>query len=123
VKCPEARESLAAYVGAPEANLALHRHLAECAECSAEHVRYRRLLDSLAELGSSPLAPPTDLYDALLAVPGEAALARVLRRRADVMTGHVVRNRGAYLGGAGVALAGAMGAAVWRVRSRRVATA
>jgi hypothetical protein len=123
VKCAEARESLAAYVGAPEANLALHRHLAECAQCSAEHVRYRRLLDSLAELGSRPLAPPADLFDALLAVPGEAALGRILRRRVDVMTGHVVRYRGAYLGGAGVALAGAAGATMWRLRSRRVATA
>jgi predicted anti-sigma-YlaC factor YlaD len=122
MKCAEAREALPAYVREAPVNLALRRHLSRCTECRAELVRYQRLLGSLADLAERPLEAPPGLYTSLVRIPREAALTAVMRRRADVMAGHLARNRGAYLGGVGVALAGAA-AALWRLRARHVATA
>jgi hypothetical protein len=81
--------------------------------------RYERLLDSLHGLQGAALEPPPELFHSLVSIPQELNLARSLWWRAGAMRGHVVRHWSTYLGGAGVALAGAAGALVWR---RRVAT-
>ncbi|MFN2490130.1 MAG: anti-sigma factor [Actinomycetota bacterium] len=123
MKCAEVKEALPAYVKGEYASLALRRHVAGCAGCGAELARYEQLVGALAGLQAAPVEPPPGLLRALSAIPSEATVAGSLRDRAEVVKGHVARNRGAYLGGAGVALAGAVGAALWRTRARRFATA
>ena len=121
MSCSEVREALPAYARDGYSSLSLRRHLAECPSCRAELARYERLLGSLSGLADSPLEPPPGLLQALVRIPAEASLRQTLLWRGGAMTGHVARNRLAYLGGLGVALAGAAGAAVWRTRTRRVA--
>ena len=123
MNCPEVRGALPAYVRDGYASLAMRRHLDECEGCRAELVRYERLLDALGELREVTVEPPGHLLTSLVRIPAEATLAQTLLWRAGAMTGHVARNRAAYLGGVGVALAGAAGAALWRTRARRLATA
>ena len=121
--CSEIREALPAYARDGFSSLSMRRHLARCSDCRAELSRYERLLGSLEELHSRPLEPPVGLVNSLARIPQEANLSETLLWRAGAMTGHLARNRLAYIGGAGVALAGAVGAALWRTRSRRLVTA
>ncbi len=110
MKCPEAREALPAHARDGHASLALRRHLSRCADCRAELARYELLLGSLAELRSVTAQPPARLFDALAAISRDASAAQTVLWRAGAMTGHLSRNRAAYLSGLGVALAGAAGA-------------
>ena len=114
MRCEEIREILPAYIRG-EPSLAVRRHLARCSECRTELAQYDTVLDTLTDLQSSVVEPPRGLKQGLLAIPTQSS-------RVETVRGHVVRNRNAYLGGA-VALAGVAGAALWRTRSRRVATA
>ena len=123
MSCSEVREALPAYARDGFSSLSLRRHLADCPSCRAELARYERLLGSLSRLADRPVEPPPGLLGSLVRIPAEANLAQTLLWRAGGMTGHVARNRLAYLGGLGVALAGAAGAALWRTRGRRIATA
>ncbi|HEX2235378.1 MAG TPA: hypothetical protein VHK89_03790 [Actinomycetota bacterium] len=122
MNCDEVRERLAAHGGEGDTSLGMRRHLAECEDCSEELTRYEVLLGSLAQLRTVRAQPPPYLYRNLTRIPRRAGLADRFVWRTGGMRGHVVRNRGAYLGGA-VALAGAAGAALWRTRVRRPATA
>ena len=123
MRCSEVREALPAYARDGYSSLSMRRHLAHCTECRAELARYERILGSLRQLEASPLDAPAGLAHALARIPEKANLSQTLLWRAGAMTGHVARNRLAYIGGAGVALAGAVGAALWRTRSRRLVTA
>ena len=120
--CMEVREALPSYARDRYASPSISRHLDDCASCRTELARYERVLDSLARLASVTPEPPAGLVDSLARIPAEANLAQTLMWRAGSMTGHFARNRAAYLGGLGVALAGAA-AALWRTRARRVAAA
>jgi predicted anti-sigma-YlaC factor YlaD len=122
MNCDEVREGLPAYVREGHTSLALRRHLAECEGCREEQERYGILLGSLGGLRTAPAPPPPYLYRALVRIPRQARLTDKVIWRTGSMRGHVVRNRSAYLGGI-VALAGAAGAALWRTRVRRPATA
>jgi predicted anti-sigma-YlaC factor YlaD len=123
VSCNEVREALPAYVDGAYTSLPLRRHLAECEGCRSELARYERLLDAAGRLVSVTAEPPPGLLQSLLRIPAEASLAQKLLWRTEPMTGHLARYRAAYVGGLGFALAGAAGAALWRSRTRRLATA
>ena len=115
MRCAEVREILPSAVHDGGDTLAVRRHLATCSACKEELRGYEALLLSLGELKDHKSPVPAVLSEALMAIPS----------RRNVVAGaraHVVRNRKAYVGGAAVALAGA-GAALWRARSRRLATA
>ena len=122
MNCDEVRETLAARAREGHTSLGMRRHLAGCEACREELERYEILLGSLAALRTVPAQPPPYLYRNLTRIPRRAGLADRLIWRTGGMRGHVVRNRGAYLGGV-VALASAAGAALWRTRVRRPVTA
>ncbi len=104
---------LPALVGDRSDSLEVRRHLAGCAACKKESLRYSGLRTALSGLRSITTEPPPDLLGSLLAVP------RRPNRVAEVRS-HVAKNRKAYVGGA-VLLAGAASAAIWRARSHRAA--
>ena len=121
MRCEEIRELLPAYEREQQPSLAVRRHLAGCPDCRAELAFYKELAGGLRDLRGATLEVPPDLTRALLEIPARRDLVGNVRARAGDVRTHVTRNRGAYVGGA-VAVAGALGA-LWRVRSRRVATA
>jgi hypothetical protein len=124
MNCSEVREALPAYVADGLRILPVRSHLTECEACSAELARYEALLEGLADLQAVTFEPPPELAPALAAIPAQSGgFANAMRERAEVVRGHVARNRRAYVGGVGVALAGAAGAALWRSRTRRPAAA
>jgi predicted anti-sigma-YlaC factor YlaD len=115
MRCAEVRELLPAYERDADPTLVVRRHLASCADCREEVARYRELAGGLHQLRSETSHVPPALSRALMAIPSDQSVV------ANVRT-HVSRNRAAYVGGA-VAVAGALGATLWRARSRRVVTA
>lgn len=115
MRCEEIRELLPAYEPEHQPTLAVRRHLASCPECRAEVESYKELAAGLRELRHVTSEVPASLTSALEAIPGKTGVVGNVRT-------HVARNRAAYVGGA-VALAGAVGATLWRVRSRRLAAA
>ena len=114
--CVEVREEIAAFAREGNSSLAVRRHLSRCPECRVELARYQALVESLAAMRTVAAEPPAGLVAGLEAIP--SSLGRV-----DSLRTHVTRNRGTYVGGVAVLAAGVAGAALWRVRSRRVATA
>jgi anti-sigma factor RsiW len=117
MKCAEIQEMLPAYTRG-ETSLAIRRHLSRCPECKAELARYESLVQGLDSLQAVTVEAPPQLVDALMAIPAQAGSL-------DAVRTHVLRNRNAYIGGAAaaVAVAGAVGAALWRSRRQRLATA
>ena len=115
MKCAEVREMLPAYVDEPHASLPLRRHLGTCGDCKTELHRYEELSTGLRELAIMTVEPPLNLRRRLSAIPSDLG-------RVDALRTHLATNRRAYVSGAAVVLAGAMGALAWRSR-RRVATA
>ena len=122
MKCAEIKESLPAFDREQQPGLAVRRHLAACSDCRAELARYKELAGGLHEMAASVVEVPPALTESLMAIPSERTVLSNVRERASTARTHVTRNRAAYLGGA-VALAGAVGATLWRVRTRRPATA
>ena len=114
MRCAEVREILPSAVHDGGDTLAVRRHLSSCSACKEELGGYETLLASLGELKGHRAPVPAALTESLVAIPNRRHVVAGARA-------HVVRNRKAYVGGAAVALAGA-GAALWRVRSRRLAT-
>jgi hypothetical protein len=124
MNCSEVREALPAYVADGLRISSVTDHLAGCEACSAELARYEELLGGLSQLQSATFEPPPELVSALAAIPSQTAgFTEGMRGRAEVVKGHVARNRRAYVGGVGIALAGAAGAALWRSRARRLVAA
>ena len=115
MRCSEVREVLPAYLKDGDVSLAVRRHLSRCDECTTELARYEALMNGLGSLEIVASEPPAQLRAALIAIPE--------RDRVTAVRHHVVRNRNAYVGGAAVAVAGAVGAVVWAGRRRRLATA
>ena len=115
MRCAEVRELLPASEGDLRPTLVVRRHVATCAGCREEVVRYQELAGGLQELRATNAEIPAALSRALMEIPTSQNLVGNVRT-------HVSRNRAAYVGGA-VAVAGAVGATLWRARTRRVATA
>ena len=113
--CAEIREELPAYVKDRSGSLAVRRHLSRCPGCRTELARYDSMIELLGGLEMHTEEPPPGLAAALTAIPSQGGRVQTLRT-------HVARNRGAYLGGVAVVLAGAAGAAVLQ-RRRRLAPA
>ncbi len=116
MKCTEVRELLPAYVEDRYANLSVRRHLSRCPKCGNELEQYESLRASLANMRDVQAEPPAHLLPALKSIPGQGAPVERIRT-------HVARNRRAYAGGLAVAVVGAAGAALWRSRRSRLATA
>ena len=116
MKCAEINELLPAYVEDRYANLTVRRHLSRCPECRAELERYESLRTNLVTMRDVHAEPPPELLSALNAIPREGPAATRVRT-------HIARNRRAYAGGLAVAVVGATGAALWRSRRSRLATA
>jgi hypothetical protein len=116
MKCNEVREAIPAYAGESILPLAMRRHIAGCADCRAEAARYESLMAGMRDLEALPVETPVGLRAQLVGIP-------VAESRLATARTHVVRNRKAYLGGLAVAVVGAGAAAMWRTRSRRLATA
>ncbi|HYN36659.1 MAG TPA: hypothetical protein VEV82_06740 [Actinomycetota bacterium] len=115
MKCAEIREALPAYERDSEATLAVRRHLAFCSDCKREVARYREVQAGFENMRAASVEVPAALSRALFEIPANQSLVGSVRT-------HVARNRRAYVGGAAVA-AGALGATIWRLRSRHTATA
>lgn len=116
MKCDEVREVLPAYSRDGDVGLPVRRHLSRCDDCSTELSHYQALFGSLQDLRSHTVEPPRDLVHQLSAIPYRS-------NRLDEARTHVVRNRNRYAAGLAVAAVGAAGAALWKTRRGRVATA
>lgn len=114
--CAQVRETIPAIMDHGSDSLEVRRHLARCPECKAELAAYEELRASMAAMGSATVAPPRGLMTALIQIPQRAD-------RVEQVRTHLVRNRKQYIGGAAVLAVGAVGAAVLRTRTRRIATA
>ena len=124
MRCEEVREALPAYMNTDGIELRVRRHLSRCPECNAEFARYEALMGGLRTLQTVTAEPPAGLFGALVGIPARASRLHGARVRAESARDHVARNRNAYIsGGVVVAVAGALGAALWRSRARRLATA
>lgn len=124
MRCEEVREALPAYMNTDGIELRVRRHLSRCPDCQTELARYEALMGGLRTLQTVTAEPPAGLFGALVDIPARASRLRGARVRAESARDHVARNRSAYIStGVAVALAGAVSAALWRSRARRVATA
>ncbi len=116
MKCDEVKEVLPAYSRDGDVGLPVRRHLSRCSDCTAELTQYEALFGSLASLTTHAVEPPPELFHQLAAIPYGSD------RIAEART-HLVRHKNRYAAGVAVAAAGAVGAALWRVRRTRIATA
>jgi hypothetical protein len=114
VRCDQVAERLpAAAEGVEALDAAGRRHVERCLRCQAEAVQYRRVLRAMRALRTEVLAPAPDLVPAILTTVAEAGEARAVH-------GLLRGRRAAYLGGlAAATAAGAAGAVVLTLRSRR----
>lgn len=115
MRCEEIQEMLPGHTPDGDTTLMVRRHLASCLDCKQEAQLYEEMGASLRGLATHTVQPPAALYRSLVEIPSS------LTKRDQVRT-HVVRNKKAYAGGAAVLL-GAAGAALWKSRARRPATA
>lgn len=116
MKCEEVREVLPAYSRDGDVGLPVRRHLSRCDDCSSELDAYQNLFGSLADLRHHTAEPPRELVHQLATIPYRAG-------RLEEARVHVVRNRNRYAAGLAVAALGAAGAAVYRTRRSKLATA
>lgn len=116
MRCEEVQEVLPAYSRDGDVGLSVRRHLSRCEACSAELGRYQVLFRSLQDMRTHSIEPPPELVHQLASIPYRS------NRLSEVRT-HVVRHKNRYAAGLAVAAVGAAGAAVWRTRRTRVATA
>jgi anti-sigma factor RsiW len=106
---------LPAYAGESGLPLTVRRHLARCEGCREELAEYRTMSAGLGALPAVGIDPPPGLKAALVAIPSQSGKLQGVRS-------HLSRNKKTYAGVA-VAAAGAAGAALWRNRRHRLATA
>ena len=115
MKCDEVREVLPAYSRDGDVGLPVRRHLSRCEDCSTELAQYQSLLGSLRDMRAATIEPPPELIHQLAAIPYRSS-------RLEGARTHVVRHRNRYAAGLAVAAVGA-GAALWKTRRTRIATA
>lgn len=114
MSCTAVREVLPAYVRDGDGSLSVRRHLSRCTECRTDLSHYEDLLGALSSMEAATVNPPFALKASLLDIPSRSS-------RLENVRSHVTENRKAYLSGAAVLVAGAVGAAVWK--SKKPATA
>lgn len=114
MNCASVREVLPAYVRDGDGTLSVRRHLSRCTDCRTDLTHYEDLLGRLSSMEAATVEVPFALKASLLDIPSRLG-------RIETVRSHVNENRKAYLSGAAVLVAGAVGAAVWK--SRKPATA
>ena len=114
MSCAAVKEILPAYVREGDGSLSVRRHLSRCTDCRSDLSHYEELLGALSAMEAATARVPRGLTASLISIPSRAG-------RLETMRSHVNDNRKAYLSGAAVLVAGALGAAVWK--SRRPVTA
>lgn len=114
MNCASVREVLPAYVRDGDGTLSVRRHLSRCTDCRTDLSHYEDLLGRLSSMEAATAEVPFALKASLLDIPSRQG-------RIETVRSHVNENRKAYLSGAAVLVAGAVGAAVWK--SRKPATA
>jgi hypothetical protein len=114
MRCDQVADRLpAAAEGLEALDPAARRHVERCLRCQADAVQYRRVLRAMRALRTEVLVPAPGLLPEILTSLGEAGERHALR---SLVRGH----RAAYLGGlAAATAAGAAGAVVLTLRSRR----
>jgi hypothetical protein len=114
VRCDQVADRLpAAAEGLEALDAGSRRHVEHCLRCQADAVQYRKVLRAMRALRTEVLEPAPGLLPDILASLSEAGERQALR-------GMVRGRRAAYLGGlAAATAAGAAGAVVLTVRSRR----
>ena len=114
MQCDQVADRLpAAAEGLEALDPAARRHVDRCLRCQADAVQYRKVLRAMRALRTEVLAPTPGLVPEILAALGEAGEQQAVRA---LFRGR----RGAYLGGlAAATAAGAAGAVVLTLRSRR----
>ena len=114
MSCAAVKEILPAYVREGDGSLSVRRHLSRCTDCRTDLSHYEELLGALSAMEAATARVPRGLTTSLIAIPSRGG-------RLETMRSHVNDNRKAYLSGAAIVVAGALGAAVWK--SRKPATA
>jgi hypothetical protein len=114
VRCDQLLDRLpAAAEGLEALDPAARRHVERCLRCQADAVQYRKVLRAMRALRTEVLVPAPGLLPEVLAAIGEAGEREAVRA---MFRGR----RAAYLGGlAAATAAGAAGAVVLTLRSRR----
>lgn len=114
MSCAAVKEILPAYVREGDGSLSVRRHLSRCADCRTDLSHYTEMLGALSAMEAATATVPPMLRSSLVAIPSRGG-------RLETVRSHVNDNRKAYLSGAAVLVAGALGAAAWK--SRKPATA
>ena len=112
--CAAVKEVLPAYVRDGDGSLSVRRHLSRCTDCRTDLTHYEDLLGRLSSMEAATAEVPFALRALLLDIPSRMG-------RIETVRSHVNDNRKAYLSGAAVLVAGAVGAAI--LKSRKPATA
>lgn len=112
--CASVKEILPAYVRDRDGSLSVRRHLSRCTDCRTDLSHYEALMARLSSMEAATAEVPFALKSSLFGIPSRQG-------RIETVRSHVTDNRKAYLSGAAVLVAGALGAAVWK--SRKPATA
>ena len=109
MSCAAVKEILPAYVREGDGSLSVRRHLSRCTDCRTDLSHYEELLGALSAMEAATARVPRGLTASLVSIPSRSG-------RLETMRSHVNDNRRAYLSGAAVLVAGALGAAVWKSR-------
>jgi hypothetical protein len=109
MSCAAVKEILPAYVREGDGSLSVRRHLSRCTDCRTDLSHYEDLLGALSAMEAATAPVPLALRTSLVSIPSRAG-------RLDTVRSHVNENRKAYLSGAAVLVAGAVGAVVWKSR-------
>lgn len=114
MRCEEVRDLLPGVDEGEPVDIRARRHIESCLPCQAEVARYQKLLRTLAELRSVPVAPPAGLLEEILEAVGRRSLLPTLSSR----------QKAAVAGALGAVAAGAAATALVLVRRRgfRLAT-
>ncbi|HJR44209.1 MAG TPA: hypothetical protein VJ927_01250 [Actinomycetota bacterium] len=116
MRCEEVREMMPAYSRDGDVGLPVRRHLSRCEACTKELAHYQSLFRGLGELRGHTFDPPPELFHQLATIPYQRSTTHDVRV-------HVARHRNRYAAGLAVAAVGAAGAALWKTRRGRIATA
>lgn len=112
--CASVKEILPAYVRDGDGSLSVRRHLSRCTDCRTDLSHYEDLMARLSSMEAATAEVPFALKSSLFDIPSRMG-------RIESVRTHVNENRKAYLSGAAVLVAGAVGAAI--LKSRKPATA
>lgn len=109
MSCAAVKEILPAYVREGDGSLSVRRHLSRCAGCRTDLAHYEEMLGALSAMEATTAPVPLALRTSVVNIPVRAG-------RLESVRSHVTQNRKAYVSGAAVLVAGAVGAVAWKAR-------